>query len=157
MSKFIKQTKIESSVWGVPDGASMLAMAGWLDGGARLVYVARDDARMAAMRDSLARLCPQVEAHMFPAWDCLPYDRLSPQGGLVGQRVETLARLAEGAVRDGAGGLVLTTVNALLQRVPTSGYFAERSLVMAPRDMTGPARLCDFLVGQGYLRTDTVR
>ena len=135
----------------------MLAMAGWLDGGARLVYVARDDARMTAMRDSLARLCPQVEAHMFPAWDCLPYDRLSPQGGLVGQRVETLARLAEGAVRDGAGGLVLTTVNALLQRVPTEGYFAERSLVMAPRDMTGPARLCDFLVGQGYLRTDTVR
>ena len=157
MSNFVQNTELTSSVWGVPDGASMLAMAGWLAAGARVIYVARDDARMAAMRDSLDRLCPEVQPHLFPAWDCLPYDRLSPQGGLVGQRVETLARLSEVGGQAGDGGLVLTTVNALLQRVPTAGYFTERSLVLAPGDMDGPAGLCDFLVGQGYLRTDTVR
>lgn len=88
-------------------------------------------------------------------------DRLSPQGGLVGQRVEALAALSEagaGAEAEAtAGGLVLTTVNALLQRVPSSAYFKERSLVLVAGDMNGPAKLCDFLVGQGYLRTDTVR
>ncbi|MED5351842.1 MAG: transcription-repair coupling factor, partial [Pseudomonadota bacterium] len=131
----------------------MLALSGWLGSGARLVYVARDDARMMAMRDGLSRLAPQVETHLFPAWDCLPFDRLSPQGALVGQRVETLARLAEGS----AGAVLLTTVNAVLQRVPPQCYFSERSLVLAAGDSTGPARLCDFLVGQGYLRTDTVR
>ena len=50
---------------------------------------------MMAMRDGLARLVPGTAGHLFPAWDCLPYDRLSPQGALVGQQVETLARLAE--------------------------------------------------------------
>ncbi len=125
----------------------MLALSSWLGSGARLVYVARDDARMMAMRDGLARLVPGAETHLFPAWDCLPYDRLSPQGALVGQRVETLARLAEAQARDGGGAVILTTVNALLQRVPPQSYFAERSLVLAPGDTTGPARLSDFLVG----------
>ena len=136
----------------------MLAVKSWLAAGERLVFVARDDARMIAMRDAMARLAPDVDMRIFPAWDCLPYDRLSPQGALVGQRVETLAWLADGG---GAGGnapaLLLTTVNAILQRVPQAGYFSSRSKVLAPGDSTGPARLCEFLAGQGYLRTDTVR
>ncbi|MEL0057911.1 MAG: hypothetical protein VW885_07230, partial [Alphaproteobacteria bacterium] len=103
----------------------MLALSGWLGSGARLVYVARDDARMMAMRDGLSRLTPQVETHLFPAWDCLPFDRLSPQGALVGQRVETLARLAEGGAGAGVGAFLLTTVNAVLQRVPPQSYFSE--------------------------------
>ncbi len=143
-------------VWGVPDGVSMLAMMGWLAEGRRLVYVARDDARMMAMRDAIARLSPVVPVHVFPAWDCLPYDRLSPQNALVGQRVETLAHLAGHAATEG-GALLVTTVNALLQRVPTPDYFADRSLALQPGDAAGPARLVEFLSGQGYLRTDTVR
>ena len=136
----------------------MLAVKSWLAAGERLVFVARDDARMIAMRDAMARLAPDVDMRIFPAWDCLPYDRLSPQGALVGQRVETLAWLADGGgVGGNAPALLLTTVNAILQRVPQAGYFSSRSKVLAPGDSTGPARLCEFLAGQGYLRTDTVR
>ena len=144
-------------MWGVPDGVSMLAMRGWLAEGRCLVYVARDDARMMAMRDAVAQLSPSVPVHVFPAWDCLPYDRLSPQNALVGQRVETLAHLAEGADTGEGAALLVTTVNALLQRVPAAGYFADRSLTLTLGDATGPARLAEFLSGQGYLRTDTVR
>ena len=161
MNEIIKITKPSDTVWGVPDGANMLALSGWLDAGRRLVYVARDDARMMAMRDAMARLQPDVAVHVFPAWDCLPYDRLSPQNALIGQRVETLARLAEGAgglgPEEEGAALLVTTVNALLQRVPAPAYFAERSLSLSPGDSTGPARLAEFLAGQGYLRTDTVR
>ena len=144
-------------MWGVPDGASMLALKAWLAAGRRLVYVARDDARMMAMRDAMARLIPSAPVHVFPAWDCLPYDRLSPQNALVGQRVETLARLAEGQDSTTGGALVVTTVNALMQRVPPPDYFADRSLTLCPGDAGGPARLAEFLSVQGYLRTDTVR
>ncbi len=148
----------------------MLALSAWLNAGEQLVFVARDDARMMAMRDAIARLAPEVETRVFPAWDCLPYDRLSPQGALVGQRVETLAWLADGDGSDADAGapdagpgkrqgpaLLLTTVNAILQRVPPAGYFNARSKVLVAGDSTGPARLCEFLTGQGYLRTDTVR
>ena len=139
----------------------MLAVSSWLAAGERLVFVARDDARMIAMRDAMAHLAPAVATRVFPAWDCLPFDRLSPQGALVGQRVETLSWLADDGGKmkgDGNGpALLLTTVNAILQRVPQAGYFESRSKVLAAGDATGPARLCDFLTGQGYLRTDTVR
>ncbi|MEC8642727.1 MAG: DEAD/DEAH box helicase, partial [Pseudomonadota bacterium] len=157
MSELSNSIQPEGVVWGVPDGVNMLALKGWLAEGRRLVYVARDDARMIAMRDGMARLIPSVSVHVFPAWDCLPYDRLSPQNALVGQRVETLARLAEGDDPERGGALLVTTVNALLQRVPPPGYFADRSLILRARDSSGPARLAEFLSGQGYLRTDTVR
>ena len=165
MSDYIHKITFEESLWGVPDGAGMLALAQRLSAGDRLVYVARDDARMMAMRDALAMQSPDVPLRLFPAWDCLPFDRLSPQGGLVGHRVETLAWLSDlgvhqadgGAGEVGGGAAILTTVNAVLQRVPPADYFTDRSMQLRAGDTTGPARLAEFLAIQGYLRTDTVR
>ena len=37
---------------------------------------------------------PSIEALTFPAWDCLPYDRVSPNGEIVSRRIDTLTRLA---------------------------------------------------------------
>ncbi|MDB3896441.1 transcription-repair coupling factor [Alphaproteobacteria bacterium] len=132
--------------------------------GKSFIYVARDDVRMTAMGDSLRRLSPDLRLLEFPAWDCLPFDRLSPQGGLVGRRIETLAQLASGAGT--RPRILLTTINAILQRVPQKTYFTDSSLVItadqATKDLTngqtlGPAALADYLAGQAYLRTDTVR
>ena len=165
MPDYINKIAFEESLWGVPDGAGMLALAQRLLAGDRLVYVARDDARMMAMRDALAMQSPDVPLRLFPAWDCLPFDRLSPQGGLVGHRVETLAWLSDlgkhqtdgGAGEVGGGAAILTTVNAVLQRVPPADYFTDRSMQLRAGDTTGTAQLAEFLTIQGYLRTDTVR
>ena len=32
----------------------------------------------------------------FPAWDCLPYDRVSPNADIVSRRIDVLTRLAAG-------------------------------------------------------------
>ena len=140
----------------------MLALADRAIAGRPLVYVARDDLRMIAMRDALSLLVPQAELLLLPAWDCLPFDRLSPQGSLVGQRIESLARLlsllqrAE-ADRPVAPTVLLTTVNAFIQRVPPQTYFADSALCLSPGDEIGPAGLSTFLGNLNYLRTDTVR
>ena len=158
MSVLYNEINPENSIWGVPDGVAALAVSDWLRSGRRLVFVARDDARMIAMRDALARLCPSVPTLLFPAWDCLPFDRLSPQNALTGQRVAVLARLADRQEKGASGGqLLVTTVNAIMQRVPPIDYFSERSLALSPGDAVGPSRLAEFLSSQGYLRTDTVR
>ena len=57
-----------------------------------LVHVARDDARMARLAEALAFFLPDAEILRFPAWDCLPYDRVSPNPELVSERIATLAR-----------------------------------------------------------------
>ena len=50
----------------------------------------------------------------FPAWDCLPYDRVSPVADIVARRLATLARLIQPITKP---LVLLTTVNAVLQRV----------------------------------------
>ena len=162
--KLINKINLSKDIWGVPDGAAALALLQAGMAGQSFVYVARDDARMAAMGDSLARLSSELRLLTFPAWDCLPFDRLSPQGGLVGRRIETLAQLAVDAKTPPT--VLLTTINAVLQRVPPKSYFTDSSLVItagqASKDgetgqTLGPAALADYLAGHAYLRTDTVR
>ena len=68
---------------------------------------------------------PEAEILRFPAWDCLPYDRVSPNPALVSERVATLTRLLETAA---GPRIVLTTVNALVQRIPPRAAFAGASM-----------------------------
>src|SRR6266576_2285829 len=71
--------------------------------------------RMAVLSRALSFFAPDIEVLEFPAWDCLPYDRVSPHPAVVAQRVMTLARLARIAGREHPA-VLLTTVNAALQR-----------------------------------------
>ena len=61
---------------------------------ASLAVVCRDGQRMAALARALAFFAPDLEVLEFPAWDCLPYDRVSPHAGVVAQRMTALSRLA---------------------------------------------------------------
>ena len=116
-------------VYGVPEGWDAFLLArrrGEFAG--PVMHVARDDARMARLAEMLAFALPEAEVLRFPAWDCLPYDRVSPNAALVSERIATLARLLEPADRP---RIVLTTVNALVQRVPPRATFRDASLELA--------------------------
>ena len=60
-------------------------------GGRLLLHIARDDARAARLADAIGFFHPDIECLLFPAWDCLPYDRVSPNGAIVSQRMEVLS------------------------------------------------------------------
>ena len=90
----------------------------------------------------------------FPAWDCLPYDRISPGGVLTGKRLHCLAELATHADRP---RIVLTTINAWLQRTPPRELFAASTLSLRPGDQISAANLTRFFTANAYHRADTVR
>jgi transcription-repair coupling factor (superfamily II helicase) len=121
-----------------------------------LTVICRDAERMAELERALAFFAPGIEVLPLPAWDCLPYDRASPAGSIVARRMTTLARLARVKGRE-AGTIVLTTVNAALQRVPARALIATQSFSAAQ----GNALSLDEVVGwaevNGFLRTPTVR
>jgi transcription-repair coupling factor (superfamily II helicase) len=142
------------TVFGAPEGqdARLIAERARETGGA-VLHVARDDARMARVAEALAFFAPGLEVLRFPAWDCLPYDRVSPNAALVAERMATLARLAEGV----AGPfVVLTTVNALVQRVVPRHVFAGASMRLAKGGSVRPEELARRLEAQGYVRAGTV-
>ncbi|HEX4171885.1 MAG TPA: hypothetical protein VHY82_05335, partial [Acetobacteraceae bacterium] len=108
-------------VFGAPEGWDAFLLArrrGEFAG--PILHVTRDDARMARLAEALAFVAPEAEVLRFPAWDCLPYDRVSPNPALVSERIATLTRLLEKPTRP---RIVLTTVNALVQRVPPRAAF----------------------------------
>jgi transcription-repair coupling factor (superfamily II helicase) len=118
-----------------------------------LVHVARDDARMARMAEALAFFDPAAEVLRFPAWDCLPYDRVSPNPELVSERIATLSRLLEPAQ---GTRIVLTTVNALVQRVPPRHAFHGGSRLIKRGERIRQEELARFLEANGYGRAATV-
>src|SRR3989440_1620827 len=101
-----------------------------------LVVVCRDGPRMAQLARALSFFAPEIEVNEFPAWDCLPYDRVSPHAGVVAQRMTTLSRLARVQGRD-RPAVLLTTVNAVLQRVPAKNIIATQALSAAPGNVLG--------------------
>ena len=98
------------------------------------------------LADMLAFFAPGLEVVRFPAWDCLPYDRVSPNAAVVSERIAALARLLE---KRTAPLLVLTTVNALVQRVPPRSVFAGKSLSVATGGVLAPEKLAAFLQANG--------
>ena len=76
----------------------------------RIIHICRDDARMDDLEGYVRFFAPDLEILKIPAWDCLPYDRVSPNSGITSQRCFALSRIAE---LDAAHTcLILITVNA---------------------------------------------
>ena len=121
-----------------------------------LVVICRDGQRMAALSRSLAFFGPDLQVMEFPAWDCLPYDRVSPNAAVVAQRMTALSRLARVKGRD-KPSLLLTTVNAALQRVPSRDFVAMHALSVAPGNVIGMQGVTEWLELNGFVRSSTVR
>src|ERR1700709_346436 len=92
-----------------------------------LAVVCRDGPRMQQLARALEFFAPDLPVMQFPAWDCQPYDRVSPHGGVLAQLLTTLARLARLKGSD-KPMIVLTTVNAVVQRVPARGVAPAQAL-----------------------------
>jgi transcription-repair coupling factor (superfamily II helicase) len=74
-------------VTGAPEGADAagLAEAARLRGGVTL-FVARDETRATQFEAAARFFAPELETLRLPAWDTLPYDRISPAAGVAAQR-----------------------------------------------------------------------
>lgn len=121
-----------------------------------LVVVCRDGPRMAALSRGLSFFAPDLTIMEFPAWDCLPYDRVSPHAAVLAQRMTALSRLVHVKGRD-KPSILLTTVNAASQRVPPRSLLAGQSLSAAPGNVLGMENVTRWLELNGYMRASTVR
>jgi len=119
----------------------------------RAVFIAPDDAAMRGVVEAARFFAPEIEVIEFPAWDCLPYDRASPALSISAQRLSALFRLQS---PDSGSQLLVTTINAVLQRVLTPFRIRESVREFEPGTTIGHESLAALLTRQGYGRTDTV-
>lgn len=145
----------------VPDGMQPMALARLIeqrlkdapDDAASLVFVARDGRRMQRMAEVLGAMLPGHTILTLPAWDCLPYDRVSPNNVTIAARMNTLAALTSGA----KGAIVLTAVNALIQKLPPRDVVETMSFSAAIGRVVDSEKLIAWASNNGYLRVPTVR
>ena len=83
------------SVSSVSEGFEPFAVADlWRQSETDILYIASDGVVLEQNADILQALLPQAEILRFPAWDTVPYDRVSPNVNIIARRTETLGKQA---------------------------------------------------------------
>jgi transcription-repair coupling factor (superfamily II helicase) len=140
---------------GAPEGFDAALVVRELEkSGGVVVHVARDARRLAAMEAALDFFAPDVPRMTFPGWDCLPFDRVSPNADISATRMATLAAFAHGLPTRRV--IVLTTLNAATQRVPAREVLREASFTARVDHRLDVDALRAFLVRMGFSQAPTV-
>ena len=139
---------------GVPEGFDAKVIVQSLEKTQRsILHISRDDKRLEALKRALWFFAPQVPVFVFPAWDCLPYDRVSPNSDVSAARMAILAALAAGFDKP---FLILTTLNAVTQYVPKREVLRDSSFVATVGRQVDQKRLRQYFTRMGFVQTPTV-
>ena len=134
----------------VPRGAEPFALAELkkASGSRPVVYIALDDRELDAVEGVLAYIAPNTPRITLPAWDCLPYDRSSPNHSVTAERVSAMAQLCAAE----KPFILLTTVNASLQRMPPCKMMEHAIFELTVGTRIDRDALLQFLARNGYTR-----
>ena len=145
------------TVTGAPDGFDALIFCDALRarGGVGL-FITSDAARASAFQAACAFFAPDIEGLNLPAWDCQPYDRISPSPRTAARRAGALHRLAVRTPQDAAPLLVITSAASVLQRCAPREAMGEGGLTAAPGAVLDVEELKAHLAQNGYARAATV-
>jgi transcription-repair coupling factor (superfamily II helicase) len=145
------------TVTGAPDGFDALIFCDALRarGGVGL-FITSDAARASAFQAACAFFAPDIDVLNLPAWDCQPYDRISPSPRTAARRAGALHRLAVRAPDDASPLLVITSAASVLQRCAPREAMGEGGLIAAPGAVLDIEVLKAHLAQNGYARAATV-
>jgi transcription-repair coupling factor (superfamily II helicase) len=134
----------------VPDAARAAGLAGLVTVSSRrpllvCVPAAADAERLAS---DLGSFLPEDAVELFPAWETLPFERVSPSVDTMGRRVRVLWRLR---TRDPELAVVVAPARALVQRLGPHVEDTE-PVVVRPGQVIDADELVEHLVLSGYRR-----
>ena len=139
---------------GAPDGFDANILSNFITEKQKsIIFVARDDKRLDLMRKSLWFFSPNIPILDFPSWDCLPYDRVSPNADVSSARMATLATLSSGFE---APIVLLTTLNAITQYIPNRTIVSNNSFVAIVGRTINVKELRAYFSKMGFVQTPTV-
>ncbi|MEY3566264.1 MAG: hypothetical protein RLZ19_278, partial [Actinomycetota bacterium] len=104
------------------------------------------------LADDLLALVPPDEVALFPAWETLPFERVSPSVETMGRRLEVLWRLRD---ESRVPRIVVASMRALLQQLGPDTP-AVSPVIIRRGDSLDPDELLRALVNGGYRREELV-
>lgn len=130
--------------------AAAIASVCQQDGSVKLVVCA-DTADVLRLQAQLLALLPELKTYVFPDYETLPYDALSPHQDIISARLSVLA-----AAPFLKSGVILTSVPVLMNRLPPVDFVGGNSLQLKQGDVRDIMAMRETLVRSGYLQTEQV-
>ncbi|MBQ8465199.1 MAG: transcription-repair coupling factor [Alphaproteobacteria bacterium] len=87
-----------------------------------LLYIVSDGVTLETTADLLHTLYPDIEILKLPAWDTVPYDRVSPNIEVTAERVQTLCALAKNPTPK-KPRIIIASIGSALQKLPLKKIF----------------------------------
>ncbi len=119
--------------------------------GSTLVVATPTGTAAQMIHDDLVRYVGADNALLFPAWETLPFERVSPSVESMGRRLEVLWRLRS----NDRPRIVVGSVRALLQKLAPGATSREPIIVRRGTDVNAD-HLMERLIADGYRREDLV-
>lgn len=138
----------------IPESYTAFFLAERLRANKTLLHVTPHEQQAQALKQILEFLNPKLQVIFFPAWDCLPYDRVSPHLDVMAARLEVMHLLSQ---KPTDSRIVLITAPALLQKIPALEIFQGKQKNYIQGESIPRDTLLDHLISLGYHRQGTVR
>ena len=144
---------VDDAVVAVPESARSVVVAALAElSSSQTVLVATATAREAEqLGHDLAPFLGADGVELLPAWETLPFERVSPATETMGRRLRTMWRLRHGSEEPHASGVVVAPIRALLQRLGPRVEDTEPVVVRQGGELD-PEDLVARLVHAGYRR-----
>ncbi|WP_183212580.1 transcription-repair coupling factor [Brevundimonas variabilis] len=157
MDGAVLDRRTDADLGGAPEGLDALTIADRLRArGGMAMFVARDYARAGEFLQAFRFFAKDIDIIEFPAWDCLPYDRLSPTSSVSAERMAALTQLAKRDPSNRTPLLLISTVAAAMQRTPPREVTTAAGFeTVVGRDLD-TAALERYFTVNGYMRASTV-
>ena len=111
-----------------------------------LTVICADPSDVIRLQDEVTWFGPSLKLTVFPDWETLPYDQLSPHQDIISARLKFLADLPY--VKNAS---LIIPLSALMSRLPPRSFLQSRSLHLKTGDHRDIQEMQRELTEQGYL------
>lgn len=120
-----------------------------------LLCVLSDGVSLRQAAETLNVIAPEIEICTFPAWDTVPYDRVSPNANILAERLDTLSKLLF-SDKQKKHRIILTSIGAAIQKLPPQKIFYNTRKLLKVGDKLSFDSFLHYVTINGYTRVEQV-
>lgn len=114
------------------------------------VFIAKNDKEIDEISKQIRYFNPSAKILNFLAWDCLPYDRVSPKSVILANRIKTLHKLANR--KKDENFFIITSINAISQKTISANNLKDIGIYLEVGSKAKIDDITKFLINKGYIR-----
>lgn len=140
----------------VPSGYDVFVLAQLSDKASKdILYIVSNGVETEQTAAALKILRPNLEILTFPAWDTVPYDRVSPNVNIVSARIETLSALVQ-EPNPKKGRVIISSIGAAMQKLPPKRIFLNSRRTFSIGGKLDFNQFLHYASINGYTRVEQV-